>query len=168
MGLMRMYKRWRHSRGYGVHTPSGYAFVREVVHPGRRYRYYAYRTLPRLESGKLSNRLIYRIAAWAAPSTVAIAASSAEEAAAVARIVHAACSDTAVVDADSPEADLVICTGARGALPAQWRHGIFASRSHPALAAKTAAAHRGLIFRNRRGAIFISSPAPLQTIDLKF
>lgn len=36
------YKRWRHSHGYGVHSPFAYDIVKEVLHPGRDYRYYAY------------------------------------------------------------------------------------------------------------------------------
>lgn len=40
--ISEWYKRWRHTRGYGVHSPFAYMIVREVVRPGRDYGYYAY------------------------------------------------------------------------------------------------------------------------------
>ncbi|MCH5235942.1 MAG: hypothetical protein J1E16_11675 [Muribaculaceae bacterium] len=35
------YLRWRHSKGYGVHSPYAYRFITEVLRPGN-YGYYAY------------------------------------------------------------------------------------------------------------------------------
>ena len=40
--LAEAYKRWRHTRGYGVHSPFAYTVVKEVIRPGRRYAYYGY------------------------------------------------------------------------------------------------------------------------------
>ena len=40
--IAESYKRWRHTRGYGVHSPYAYSVVKEVVRPGRRYAYYGY------------------------------------------------------------------------------------------------------------------------------
>ncbi len=40
--LAEAYKRWRHTRGYGVHSPFAYSVVKEVIRPGRRYAYYGY------------------------------------------------------------------------------------------------------------------------------
>ncbi len=40
--LAEAYKRWRHTRGYGVHSPFAYKVVKEVIRPGRRYAYYGY------------------------------------------------------------------------------------------------------------------------------
>lgn len=34
------YRRWRHTRGYGVHSPFAYEVVSEAVHPRRIYAYY--------------------------------------------------------------------------------------------------------------------------------
>lgn len=39
------YKRWRHSRGYGVHSPFAYDIVRHVINPARGYAYYGYHEL---------------------------------------------------------------------------------------------------------------------------
>lgn len=41
-GIARSYKRWRHTRGYGVHSPFAYSLVSEVVRPGSDYAYYGY------------------------------------------------------------------------------------------------------------------------------
>lgn len=35
-------KRWRNTRGFGVHSPFGYDIARNVVRPGRDYGYYGY------------------------------------------------------------------------------------------------------------------------------
>lgn len=39
------YKRWRHSRGYGVHSPYAYKIVTEVLQSPRGYAYYGYEIL---------------------------------------------------------------------------------------------------------------------------
>lgn len=39
--LTDRYKRWRHSRGFGVHSPFAYALVRNALHPSAGYAYYA-------------------------------------------------------------------------------------------------------------------------------
>lgn len=36
------YLRWRHSRGFGIHSPFAYHIVTTAVTPGRRYSYYGY------------------------------------------------------------------------------------------------------------------------------
>lgn len=36
------YKRWRHTRGYGVHSPFAYKIVKEVLRQKNGYSYYAY------------------------------------------------------------------------------------------------------------------------------
>ncbi len=35
-------RRWRNTRGFGVHSPFGYDIVTRVVRPGRGYSYYGY------------------------------------------------------------------------------------------------------------------------------
>lgn len=47
MNLWKSYLRWRHSKGYGVHSPYAYRFVKDVVSPGG-YGYYAYHVADRL------------------------------------------------------------------------------------------------------------------------
>lgn len=40
-------KRWRNSRGFGVHSPFGYALTQRVVHIGKDYAYYAEKAITR-------------------------------------------------------------------------------------------------------------------------
>lgn len=35
-------KRWRNTRGFGVHSPFGYDLAKRVVRPGRKYIFYGY------------------------------------------------------------------------------------------------------------------------------
>lgn len=41
MTLTELYIRWRHSKGYGVHSPYAYRFITDVLKPGD-YGFYAY------------------------------------------------------------------------------------------------------------------------------
>ena len=44
--ISEAYKRWRHSRGFGVHSPFAYDLVKCVVSPGN-YAYYGYNDIDR-------------------------------------------------------------------------------------------------------------------------
>lgn len=44
MNLWKCYLRWRHSKGFGVHSPFAYRFITDVLNPGQ-YGYYAYKKL---------------------------------------------------------------------------------------------------------------------------
>lgn len=39
--IFELLKRWRHTHGYGVHSPLAFRIVTECVRPDRRYAYYA-------------------------------------------------------------------------------------------------------------------------------
>lgn len=41
MNLFKEYIRWRHSRGFGVHSPFAFRLISDVLRPGR-YGYYSY------------------------------------------------------------------------------------------------------------------------------
>ena len=45
--MIEAYKRWRHSRGFGVHSPFAYDLVRMAIRPGRGYGYYGYNLIER-------------------------------------------------------------------------------------------------------------------------
>lgn len=45
--LSETYIRWRHSRGYGVHSPFAYNLVKTAVRPPRGYGYYGYYDIDR-------------------------------------------------------------------------------------------------------------------------
>lgn len=49
--ISEAYKRWRHSRGYGVHSPFAYSLVKGVVRPGRGYAWYGYSRTDRAARG---------------------------------------------------------------------------------------------------------------------
>lgn len=46
------YLRWRHSHGFGVHSPFAYSLVKRAVRPGRKYKFYGYRYIDELLSDK--------------------------------------------------------------------------------------------------------------------
>lgn len=56
---MKSYIRWRHSKGYGVHSPYAYRFVTDVLRP-EPYGYYAYHCLEEFlkDSERRDTRLI--------------------------------------------------------------------------------------------------------------
>lgn len=74
--LARRYKRWRHGRGFGIHSPFAYDFITRTLR--ERMPYYAYERIDaaahrgdgRLSSRKL--RLIFRIAVRFNPSKAAV------------------------------------------------------------------------------------------------
>lgn len=54
------YKRWRHSRGYGVHSPFAYKFVTDVLRPGP-YGYYSYHDIePNLKGMEIHDYKLIR------------------------------------------------------------------------------------------------------------
>lgn len=82
MNFARWYKAFRHSLGFGVHSPTAYRMVREVLNPDERYGYYAYDEIPALRKRcptLLSDhdlQLIYRLAHELRPASVTIASPS--------------------------------------------------------------------------------------------
>lgn len=45
--FIKQLNRWRHSRGFGVHSPYAYRLVCDVVRPNPRYGYYGYHDVER-------------------------------------------------------------------------------------------------------------------------
>lgn len=41
MGIYEYINRWRHTRGYGVHSPLAYRIVKECIRPDERYGFYS-------------------------------------------------------------------------------------------------------------------------------
>lgn len=46
--LTRALRRWRNTRGFGVHSPFAYDLARNVIHPHRDYAYYGYKAIDRV------------------------------------------------------------------------------------------------------------------------
>lgn len=54
--FVKWYKAWRHSRGYGIHSPFAYSLVREAINPGRGYGWYGYEAIDVAMHSGLSQR----------------------------------------------------------------------------------------------------------------
>lgn len=65
MGLGERYKRWRHTRGYGVHSPFAYRMVTEVIQDPKGYAYYGFENIDpgRRRKEKRFLRSLLRLAA---------------------------------------------------------------------------------------------------------
>lgn len=75
MTLKERYKHWRHSHGFGIHSPSAYRLIREVLRPSPSYGYYGYNALRRLAGHRYSHTelcLLYRLLVDAHPTEIAI------------------------------------------------------------------------------------------------
>ncbi len=55
--LAGAYRRWRHTRGFGIHSPFAYRLVKEVVSPSPGYLYYAEEEGDMTTLGRLAYRL---------------------------------------------------------------------------------------------------------------
>lgn len=70
MRLAEAYKRWRHTRGFGVHSPFAFELVTTVVRPGSRYAHYGYEDIdnsiarPSLPGSRRHARMLLRLAAF--------------------------------------------------------------------------------------------------------
>ena len=73
MRLSERFKRWRASKGYGVHSPLAFRIVKTVVRPGREYSYYGEERLRVGREAPLLTRraeLLLRFVAQLQPSYV--------------------------------------------------------------------------------------------------
>lgn len=80
--MLKFLRRWRHSRGFGVHSPFAFRFIREVLRE-HRCAYYAYADI----AGEVRRRpgvmalaealLLYRVAVDLRPVSACVAAGGA-------------------------------------------------------------------------------------------
>lgn len=174
--VMRWYRRLRHSRGYGVHSPSAYALVRDVIHPPRGYGYYCYDRLPRSISynipgtsrrSALDPRLVMRLALWCRPGCVLISGAEASIVPAIEASISCGCPEAVcILDSDrAAEADMVIDLG-RGPLhiPAEARV-VMCRRSREALELLSVF-KTGILMRGRHRLLYLATPAPVQILDM--
>ncbi len=71
--------RWRHRRGFGVHSPAAFMLVKEVVRPHRRYRYYAEDRVDVMrvdETDRKLCRLAVRLIGYLHPESLTVGADS--------------------------------------------------------------------------------------------
>ncbi len=65
-GLSQLFNRWRHGRGFGIHSPFAYRLITEVLH--QEMGYYAYLRMP----GDECYRTVFRIVLALRPMSVAL------------------------------------------------------------------------------------------------
>lgn len=168
--MFEWYKRWRHSRGYGVHSPSAYRLVMEVIRPSTLYAYYAYPLLHSLAGGEYSARelkLLYRVLVDFHPTTVCINGSDTLKSVVQLALPEAEIcaagvgkADFAVVGRDCEECPVPPC-GCEAAF--------FFGRRHKALDMMTEGMRRGHIFLGKRHALIVNrADLPFQTFTLNF
>lgn len=163
MGLLTILQRWRHRGGYGVHSPSAFTFVNDVINLPDYYAYYGYRALP--ASKDFDARLLFRLVAALAPSTISIVAETDEQAQTVLKIACRANSATRVAK-HGEKADMLVCLTNSRPAENDWKNAYFSNKNNSSLKQKTKAATTGHLFKGRRRAIFVDSNAPFQIIDV--
>ncbi|MGM9697418.1 MAG: hypothetical protein ACI3Y0_02065 [Prevotella sp.] len=122
MNRLKRYLIWllrcRHSRGFGIQSPSDYAFVRYVVN--EHYPYYAYSDLrnefPALDSGSRKlMELYFRFSNWMQPDFAVVRSNNSDV---CRRYVESGCKKTKFVNADisciGSDNDLLFIIGKNG------------------------------------------------------
>lgn len=166
------YKRWRHGHGFGVHSPSAYVMVRDVLRPARCYAYYAYDdiasargkypTLLSLEELKL----IYRILIHLQPESVAISSGPSHD---MLRHIVRMALPTAVITR-KPSAKMAIYEGKEDCVePKEDGYAYFTDSSNPACARLADSMTRGHIYVNTTRALAVLNPKlPRQEFKVNF
>lgn len=113
--MIEAYKRWRHTRGFGVHSPTAYTLVREVIR--QPYHFYGYAEIEGALAGhkhatRLERfcRLVLRLCNHLRPHTVFCSKTAPE---AVRTAIRCAVPDAALTADPSAAADLYIDTAQR-------------------------------------------------------
>lgn len=172
--LADIYRRWRHGRGFGVHSPYAFRMVNDVLRLPPDYAYYAYDDIAR-ERHRLQAPvplaeafLIFRAVNEFQPSLVAILARGPLERllCSIVRLASPGAEISHDIGSLGGEGCMLIAYDApAGALPA----GCHAFLAGSALAALPARMPFGHIYRSSRRAIVAARPhLPFQTFDIKF
>ncbi len=107
-------RRWRRTRGFGVHSPTDYHFIRYVIN--QHWPYYAYDTLKneRPDIDKKTRKvckLYFRLANWLQPAETVLCQMPST---AYAQYIQAGCNQTHITDVDdtdnTPQAQLCAMT----------------------------------------------------------
>lgn len=169
MQIAKRFRRWRHSRGFGIHSPYAFRFVCEVLNQSGTYGFYAYEELEQrmrqLRVRSISRRrlrMLFRVVVELRPATVSVVA--AEPLAELLRFVVAKAAPHAQVV--EGRADLLLCASAEVCHDAT--HAVFIDTSNGALDA-FAGRPFGHLYRNPDIAIYVGHKhLPRQTFEVKF
>lgn len=170
MGLVAAYKRWRHSRGFGIHSPYAFRMVQEVLTTDLRYPYYAYDLLA-AERRRLDCAiplhdifLAFRLAVEFAPRAAALSGARGSDLKILRAALRAACPGIEFVTADVLRPGDFLLSADGHCCPAVGVHALWlhAPAEYPTLAA-------GHIYRNPRRAVLAARQhLPAQTFEIDF
>lgn len=165
-GILSAFRRLRHSRGFGIHSPFAYRFVTEVL--CQRLPYYGYRTV----GHDRTHRLLLRLTAYFRPVTAAVYAADTRPAEATMCLADSKIKFTSAdtiptfVVADAAHAPLERYLGniVAGA------HALVLHTDGPTMAAIRAAIPAGMTFDNGHGTLVVAGypHLPRQDFDVKF
>ena len=165
------YLRWRHGKGFGVHSPFAFDFLRSELRAPRGYAYYDYDSLPESDIySRDTMRLLYRVLLRLRPQRICIIGCDR----ALADIVSRACPYAR--QASVTEADMLIVANEKDAIAAQAQANLLIlppyGRTKMRLwHSKLRSAQRGMSFgcRHSRALIFVANPKlPRQDFDIRF
>lgn len=177
LDLTRRYRRWRHGRGFGIHSPFAYDFITRTLR--ERLPYYGYERLAAMQFSSDSGdglsirrlRLIFRIAVRFNPSSAAV--TGLRDAAAMKATLRAVKSNIKFESSPADTGFAVICDDtAIEPLPEKavyifpdYRRG--GSETCAAIWSQTA---HGMRFDNGKGfcVLVISPKLPKQQFEVKF
>ena len=169
------YLRWRHGRGFGVHSPFAFDFLRAELRPPRGYVYYHYDRLPQTPAyGRRTIRLIFRIMQRLRPASAAVSDSALRQ---TAQMACPGCRFTG----KTPELAIISDDSAAAAVSADIASGatvphliILRPYSKEKLhlwqsARKAASGGMGFGGKHSRALVFVSNPKlPRQDFDIRF
>ena len=175
LGIARRYKRWRHGRGFGIHSPFAYDFITRTLR--ERLPYYAYDNIDALavdgRNDKLPHRrlrLLYRIAVRFNPSVIGVFGNKNSDA------ERATLSDlrSDLVIKDAPDECLfAIINSDSDTLPKICPHAVYVftdARRGDQEQKLWSQVSRGMRFDNCRGfVVIVTSPSlPRQSFEVRF
>lgn len=174
MNLTGWYKRWRHGRGFGVHSPSAYRLVREVLRLDPSYGFYAYADISRASHWRPSLisipelEMIYRLLVDFRPASVAIYA---DESRSILEAVVSLALPSAKIVADGGEFAIVEGKYQADSLLGEPcpKQVYFTYSKNPLLEQLWARAERGHLFRNpSRALLQLDDRLPRECFEIRF
>lgn len=161
------FKGWRHSHGFGIHSPFAYRFVTEVL--AQPLPYYGYTDI----SADHRIRLIFRVIAYFSPGHVLILSSQPRL---LKMAVHRAYSQAIITGNAASKPDFVIAdamdarTENMKQYAAEGTNMIVLNASRETRPAIAQAMHQGMIFDNGRGTLVVipAQGLPRQDFRVKF
>lgn len=165
LNLFLKYSRWRHSRGFGIHSPFAFRFITEVLCMPELYGYYSYLDIPRGDM-----RTLFRVVVRLQPRKVAMVDCDNRD---IRRAVFDAAPKAA--PANLNEADFVVFDAARNrklpadAIPPRAHMFIMNYRKWKELETYRATLGHGMIFMGNHVAVVAAlQHLPRQDFDVRF